>query len=199
MTITFFLIRHAAHDNVGGYLAGRSSGVRLGEAGLAQAARLGARMTRECFDAIYASPRERTQETAFAIASASGGMAVEITEALDEVDFGTWSGNSFETLNSDPLWRQWNTIRSLTRTPGGENMLDVQRRVLSLMEELAVRHDEGAIVLVSHADVIKTAVSHVLGMPIDAWPRFDISPASITTVVSGTWGAKLLTLNEVIS
>ena len=49
----------------------------------------------------------------------------------------------------------------------------------------------------SHADVIKASVSHVLGLPIDAWPRFDIAPASVTTFVVGDWGAKMITLNEV--
>ena len=199
MTTTFFLLRHAAHDDVGRYLAGRSPGVRLGESGLAQAARLGERMGRERFDAIVASPRERTQQTAQAIAEARGGMAIETADALDEVDFGAWSGSDFAALDADPLWRQWNAARSLTRAPGGETMLDVQHRAVGLMEQLAHRYDEGAVALVSHGDVIKAAVSHVLGLPIDAWPRFEIAPASITTVVMGGWGAKVLMLNEVVS
>ena len=198
MTTTFYLVRHAAHDNVGGFLAGRTPGIRLGEAGRAQAARLGQRMEREQFDAIYASPRERTQETAAAIASARG-LPVHTVEELDEVDFGAWSGKTFDVLNTDPAWRQWNTIRSLSRTAGGESMLDVQCRALLLLERLMHDHEGGRIVLVSHADIIKTVASHVLGLPVDAWPRFDIGPASITTIVVGDWGAKLWTLNEVIS
>jgi broad specificity phosphatase PhoE len=199
VTTTFFLVRHAAHDDVGGFLAGRAEGVRLGAAGLAQAARLGARMARETFEAILASPRERTQETAAAIAAACGVDPVERAEELDEIDFGRWSGQSFDALAADPLWRQWNSVRSLTRTPGGETMLDVQGRVLGLMERLRQRHAEGRVVLVSHADVIKAAVMHVLGLSADAWPRFDIGPASITTLVVGDWGARVMTLNEVVA
>ena len=75
-------------------------------------------------------------------------------------------------------------------------MLDVQRRVLSCMERLAKEREGKALVIVSHADVIKAAVCHVMGMPVDGWSRFDIDPASITTVVAGDWGAKLLRLNE---
>nr|WP_210258690.1 MULTISPECIES: histidine phosphatase family protein [unclassified Devosia] len=192
------MVRHAAHDNVGGFLAGRTPGIRLGEAGRAQAARLGQRMASEQFDAIYASPRERTQETAAAIA-AERDLPVHTAPELDEVDFGAWSGKTFDVLNTDPTWRQWNTIRSLSRTAGGESMLDVQRRALTLLERLVAEHENGRLVLVSHADIIKTLVSYVLGLPIDAWPRFDIGPASITTIVVGDWGAKLWTLNEVIS
>jgi broad specificity phosphatase PhoE len=198
VTTTFYLVRHAAHDNVGGFLAGRTPGIRLGEAGRAQAARLGQRMASEQFDAIYASPRERTQQTAQAIAAARQ-LPVHTAQELDEVDFGAWSGKTFDVLNADPAWRQWNTIRSLSRTAGGESMLDVQRRALGLLERLGRDHDGARLVLVSHADIIKTVVSHVLGLPVDAWPRFDIGPASISTIVVGDWGAKLWTLNEVIS
>jgi hypothetical protein len=35
-------------------------------------------------------------------------------------------------------------------------------------------------------------------MPLDAWQRFEISPASITTIIIGDWGAKVLSLNEVV-
>lgn len=197
MTTTFFLLRHAAHDNVGGFLAGRSPGVRLGEDGRAQAARLAERMRRESFDAIYASPRERAAETAAAIAQVAK-VPVERAEALDEIDFGSWSGKDFDTLNTDPAWRRWNELRSLSRTPGGETMLDVERRVFGFMESAAQRFPDGAVVLVSHADVIRAAVGHVLGLAVDLWLRFDIDPGSVTTVIMGEWGARVIALNEVV-
>jgi broad specificity phosphatase PhoE len=197
VTTTFYLIRHAAHDNVGGFLAGRMPGIRLGIDGRAQAERLGERMRRERFDVIIASPRERTQETAQAIGTACG-LPIDTDARLDEVDFGTWAGKDFDTLNQDEHWRRWNAMRSLNRTPTGESMLDVQHRVLAAMAAAEERFPGGRIVLVSHSDPIKTAISHVLGLPIDAWPRFEISPASISLAVIGTWGGKVITLNEVI-
>jgi probable phosphoglycerate mutase len=199
MTTTFFLVRHAAHDNVGGFLAGRSGGVVLGETGLAQAARLAQRMRRERFDAIHASPRERTQETAIAIAGACGFGEIRANPALDEIDFGEWSGRTFEELNDDPDWRRWNEDRSIARTPGGETMLDVQGRVVGCMEALARQHRGGAVVLVSHADIIKAAVCHYLDLPVQGCFRFDVAPASITAIVTGDWGGKLLGLNEVVA
>ncbi|WP_434710391.1 histidine phosphatase family protein [Rhizobium sp. YTUHZ045] len=197
MTATFFLVRHAAHDNVGNFLAGRAAGISLGESGRSQVQRLGERLRREDINEIYTSPRERTRETAVGIASACGLSLPQTDDALDEVNFGNWSGKTFEVLNDDPLWRRWNTTRSLVRTPGGETMLDVQTRIFGLIETLARRGNDRRLALVSHADVIKAAVSHVLGLPIDAWPRFDIAPASVTTVAIGDWGAKVMTLNEV--
>lgn len=200
MTTTFFLLRHAAHDNVGGYLAGRMPGVRLGAAGRAQAERLACRMQKEEFLAVHSSPRERTQETAALVAAARGIERVVVEPELDEVDFGeAWQGKDFDTLNRDPEWRRWNTIRSMARTPAGERMIDVQCRAMTLVERLAAQYAGAALALVSHSEVIKAIVSHVLGLPIDAWTRFDVGPASVTTIVTGDWGAKLLTLNEVVA
>lgn len=199
MTVTFYFVRHAAHDNVGSFLAGRMEGIRLGPAGKAQAERLACRMRREEIDTIYSSPRERTRETAAAIAAACNLGEPQSAQALDEIDFGAWSGQTFQTLNADPEWRRWNMTRSLCRTPGGESMLDVQHRVLLLVETLLRENGAKKIALVSHADVIKAAVSHFLGLPIDAWPRFDIAPASITSIAAGDWGAKVVTVNEFVS
>jgi broad specificity phosphatase PhoE len=198
MTTTFFLVRHAAHDNVGSFLAGRTEGVRLGTAGRAQAARLGERMRRERLAAIHASPRERSQETAEAIASACSLNPVATDDELDEIDFGGWSGKTFAELNELADWRLWNTDRARAPTPAGETMAHVQGRMLACMNRLASRHPEDAVVLVSHADVIKAAVCHILRLPADAGSMFDINPASITAVVSGDWGARILWLNETV-
>jgi broad specificity phosphatase PhoE len=219
MTTKFFFVRHAAHDNVGAYLAGRMEGVRLGPDGLAQARRLGERMRRENFAAIIASPRQRTRETALAISDAAGIGPVKIAGELDEIDFGHWSGRSFDELNSDPAWRAWNDNRGEASTPAGETMAQVQQRVIGFAQRIANASAAGragaakagaakadaakagasrAVVLVSHADVIKAAVCHFLGMPLANLDRFEISPASVTTLVVGEWGSRLYALNETI-
>jgi broad specificity phosphatase PhoE len=197
VTTTFFLLRHAAHDDVGGFLAGRMPGIHLGPAGRAQAERLAARMRREAIVAVHASPRERTQETAAAVAAACGIRRVIVEPELDEVDFGeSWSGRDFATLNADPAWCRWNEHRGLARTPGGERMLDVMARSWNVIERLAGQYADKALALVSHSEVIKAIVSYVLGLPINAWTRFELHPASVSSFVMGDWGVKLLTLNE---
>jgi broad specificity phosphatase PhoE len=198
MTATLFFVRHAAHDNVGSYLAGRMEGVRLGPGGQAQAHRLGERMRRESFAAIVASPRERTRETALAISDAACIGPVKIAEELDEIDFGAWSGRSFDELNADPAWRQWNENRGEASTPAGETMAQVQERVVSFAARIAEAAAGRAVVLVSHADVIKAAVCHFLGVPLANLDKFEISPASVTTIVVGDWGSKLHALNQTV-
>jgi broad specificity phosphatase PhoE len=198
MTTTFFLLRHAAHDHVGSYLAGRSPNVVLGAAGRAQARRLGERMRHEPIAAIFSSPRERTRETAQAVSATCEIGPIELRDELDEVDFGTWSGRTFADLADDPTWRLWNSDRASAVTPAGESMRDVQRRIWESMEQIAQKRRGSAVALVSHADVIKAAICKVLGLSTGCCSRFDIDPASISVVVTGSWGSKLLRLNEAV-
>lgn len=198
MTTTFLLVRHAVHDKVGKILCGRMPGVSLGTLGRVQAARLAERLANENVAAVLTSPLERAQETAEPIA-ARLKRPPEICEAINEIDFGTWTGMSFEALESDPRWPSWNAARSVSRPPEGETMLEAQARIIKAMEQLRSLHSGRSVVLVSHGDVIKAALLYHLGMPIDGYTRFEIDPASISTVVVGDWGSKVLHLNEVIA
>ena len=195
MTTRIYLVRHAAHDNVGGYLAGRTPGIALGEAGRAQARRLGKRMSRERIDIIQSSPVQRTRETAQAIADLAR-REVEVAAALEEIDFGAWSGRTFEDLNTDEHWRRWNAARSITATPAGETMLGLQHRVWSHVLAMVAAHAGANIVMVSHADPIRAALAVVMGISLDRLPSFDIAPASISIVDFDPWGATVRLVNE---
>ncbi len=198
VTTTFHLVRHAAHDRVGSVLCGRMPGVSLGELGREQAQRLSRRFANESIAAVQSSPLERARETAEPIA-ARLGQSVAINEGITEIDFGAWSGRGFGDLDGDPAWTAWNGARSVSRPPGGESMLEAQTRVVRAMEVLREAHRDGAVVLVSHSDVIKAALLYHLGLSLDAYPRIEIEPASVSTLVVGDWGAKVMRLNEVVA
>jgi broad specificity phosphatase PhoE len=192
----FFLVRHAAHELVDRVLCGRMPGVNLGEEGRAQAGRVAQRLARERVAAIHTSPLERARETAAPI-SEKLDLTPEICEAITEIDIGEWAGKDFVALQQDPHWASWNNARSVTRPPGGETMLEVQARVIEHLERVRGSHPDQGVVLVSHGDVIKACLLYCLGMPIDGYRLFDISPASISTLAIGDWGAKVLSMNEV--
>ena len=192
---TFLLVRHAVHDRVDRVLCGRMPGVTLGSEGRAQADRIAARLSGEAIAAVQSSPRERARETAEPVA-ARLGLGVEVSDALDEIEMGEWTGKPFDELRDDPRWNLWNSARSVTRAPGGETMLEAQARLLAHAEALRTRFPNGAIALVTHADVIKAALAYWLGLSLDALHRFEIAPASISRAVVGDWGAKVLSLNE---
>ena len=95
------LIRHADTAAIGQVLWGRKPGLSLSDAGTAQARRLATRLRWVPLAAIYASPRERAQQTARPLALVHRLPIVEAGE-LDEVDFGDWSGLRFEELDARP-------------------------------------------------------------------------------------------------
>lgn len=192
---TFLLVRHAAHDNLGAWLAGRSHGVTLGPEGRAQAARLGSRLAKDPISMIVSSPRERAQETAQALARGRG-LDVATEDALDEIDFGAWSGRSFDDLNGDPEWRRWNDARLVARTPAGDGMARAQARIVELLLRLEAQVGAAMIALVTHAEPIRAAILYVLGGSLDAWARIDIAPASVSRLVMDARGARLLSVNE---
>jgi probable phosphoglycerate mutase len=198
VTTTFYLVRHAAHDRVGTVLCGRIPGIRLGALGLGQACLLADRLANENVAVVQSSGLERAFETAKPIAQRVG-LDVEIADAIMEIDFGAWSGIAFADLANDPRWDVWNRARHVGRPPGGETMLEAQTRIVAHLEYLRDLHRGRSVVLVSHGDVIKAALLYHLGLPIDAYARFDIDPASISTLAVGDWGSKVIRMNEVVA
>ena len=196
MAATILLIRHAAHVHLDRRLSGRMPGVSLSDTGREQAHALGLCLAAERIDRVECSPLERTRDTAAAIASACELAAPEPVEALVEIDMGEWTGVAFEDLDGDPDWDRWNTERATARIPGGESMAEAQARIAGYLARTAATHDGEVVAAVTHSDMIRAAVAHVLGLSLDNLLRFEIGPASVTRIVAGDWGAKLLSLNE---
>jgi broad specificity phosphatase PhoE len=119
-----------------------------------------------------------------------------VEDGLDELDFGDWTGLGFDALEGEPLWQQWNEARGTARPPNGESMAEAVARAASTLERLAQDHDGESIVAVSHCDIIRGLVAHYLGLPLDNLLRFDIDPASVSRLVLGAWGARIVNLNE---
>ena len=195
MTTTILLVRHGSHDRLGKVLCGRMAGVRLSEGGRDEAARLGARLAHGPLEAVYSSPLERTQETAAAVAAASN-LPVQLDDDLNELDFGNWAGLGFDDLNSEPDWSRWNRLRQHARPPGGETMLEAQARVVRFLHRAHERHGEAVVAAVSHGDMIKAALAFALGLSLEFYARFEVSPASVSRLVMGEWGVKVWSLNE---
>lgn len=185
---TFFLIRHAQCDGVGEVLWGRQSDVHLNDEGRTAAWLLAERVTEHRLDAIYSSPLERAVETAEKIARRSGIDSVSISEPLNELDFGDWTGASVDSLAGDPVWTDFNTVRDQTPIPGGESILDVQVRIADELKRLALKHENGNVAIVSHADVIRMALAYFVGLDLHRLQQIDIAPCSVTMLqVTGTY------------
>ena len=197
MTV-FYLVRHGANDFIGnGKLAGWLPGIHLNETGAAQAHALAEILKSAKLRAVYASPLERTMETAEPIA-ASHGLDVEPRPGIGEVKYGRWQGQSLKVLRRRKLWPTVQRAPSLARFPDGESIPEAQARIVAELEAYRAEHKspKSAVVCVSHADIIKLAIAHYIGLPLDLYQRLIIEPASISILIVHDGQTRLARLND---
>jgi probable phosphoglycerate mutase len=116
---------------------------------------------------------------------------------LVEVDYGAWTGRDFATFGDDAAWRAWNAARGVAGVPGGETFAAVQGRAMTTALSLAALHgDDARVVAVSHADVVRAVVGHVLGIAPELQGRLEIEPASVSEVEFVPWGARVIRVND---
>jgi broad specificity phosphatase PhoE len=193
MTTTALLIRHGHVDAIGRRLVGRLPGITLSTSGLSEVERLRRNLALP-LDAVYSSPLERARQTAAPLA-ADRNLEPMPLDGLTEVDFGDWTGLTFDELDRLPAWHLFNARRSIAPVPNGEPAAQVQTRILGVLDQLATRHAGETFAVVSHADVIRAAVLHYAAIPLDDFQRIQIDTASVTAVdVTAT--PQLLAINR---
>ena len=189
-------VRHGQTPTTGSVLPGRAPGLHLAPEGEAQARRVAERLAAlGRVRAVYASPLERTVETAAPIARAYG-LRVRRSPGLIECDFGRWTGRKLQNLRRR---REWTTVQrhpSGFRFPGGESFAEMQSRALDAVASITTRHRGETVVAVSHADVIKAVAAAAAGTPLDLFQRIVISPCSVTAIAYHPAGPMLLTVNN---
>ena len=193
---TLVLVRHATTAATGKRLGGWTPGVDLDENGEAQAREAAERLAGLPVRAVYASPLERTQQTARILAKPHG-LRVRTRRGIGEVDYGDWTDRPLGQLRRRKEWVVIQSTPSRFTFPGGESIRGAQLRAVDATEELAASHPDETILVVSHADVIKAVVAHHLGMPLDTFQRIAIAPASATVLQLPERGhPMLLRLND---
>jgi len=188
---TVFLARHGSHAEVGQILSGRSD-IGLSERGRAEARRLADRLQDVPLARIFSSPRRRTRETASIVAERHD-CDVESADALDEIDFGAWTGRTFAELAPDPDWRGWNEARATAATPAGDTMAAATRRAVDHIQSI---EESGPVLCVSHCDIIRGVAAHYLGLSHDRLLAFDCDPASLSALALDGDRGRVVTLNE---
>jgi probable phosphomutase (TIGR03848 family) len=193
---TLLLIRHGENDFVGRRLAGHLPGVHLNARGIHQAEAIAAMLRQEPVIAIYASPLDRTMETAEPLAR---DLYLPITpdSGLAEVNFGDWQGKAISYLKRLKLWKAVQKTPSQVRFPNGESFSEAQARVVAALEAINAAHGEKErVACFSHSDIIRLAVAHYLDMPLDSFQRLTINPASITRLHLYNGSVVLLQVNQ---
>jgi probable phosphoglycerate mutase len=178
---TLLLVRHGKAEFKPGHLYGWTPGVHLSAEGRDEVKKLAERMESLRFTAVYSSPLERAVETAEAIMDGRR-QEIRIAEGLGEVKYGKWQGKAYKTLMKTPLWRTVQLTPSQVTFPGGESLMELQRRGVAAIEEIRAKHKKGLILAVSHADMIKAVCAHYLGMHLDLFQRLNVDTASVTAI-----------------
>jgi broad specificity phosphatase PhoE len=190
----FHLLRHG-EPTVFGRINGRLPGVGLSARGRDEIAAVAARLAGETIDAIYASPLQRTRETAEILADRLG-LPIQYREDVIEIDFGEWTGLTADEIRKDQRWQMWSNCRSIAAVPEGESWRQVQDRVVGALFDLHRLHPRQSVVLVSHGDVIRAALLFALGMPLDFCSRIEVALASVSTIRLDDAGIRVVALND---
>lgn len=189
------LVRHGQTPTTGARLPGRAPGLHLADEGRRQAeavARRLAALRRPA--AVYASPLERARETAAPIARVHG-LGVRVDRGLADCDTGAWTGRSLHALRRRKEWAAVQRHPSGFRFPGGESFMEMLARMAEALTRMVERHRGRTVVAVSHADPIKAAVAHALGLHLDHFQRIAVAPASVTVIAYRREGPTVLTVN----
>lgn len=192
------LIRHGENDFVkSSKLPGHLPGIHLNERGRQQAASLAEALSDVPIRAVYSSPLERALETAEPIATLHG-LKIETESDLADADVGKWQGRSLKALRLTNAWKIVQRAPSRFHFPQGESFMELQARIVSVLERIIRKHNKprDIIAVVYHADPIKLAVAHFLGLPLDHFQRLSCDTGSMTALYVNEMGANLLKLNQ---
>lgn len=190
------LVRHGQTPTTGKLLPGRAPGLHLADSGNEQASAVAARIAElPRVDAIYASPLERTRQTAAPIGKILK-QRVQIDKGLLECDFGDWTGKELSALMKLPEWSTVQRAPSTFRFPNGESFTEMQTRIVSALDRIRAAHPGGVVVCVSHADPIKAAIAHAMGTHLDLFQRIVVSTCSVSAISYSNAGPVVLTVNS---
>jgi probable phosphoglycerate mutase len=195
---TVLFVRHGQTATTGTVLPGRAPGLHLSDTGRQQADAVAERIATANgkIGAIYASPLERTKETAAPIAKRLG-LRVRVERDLLECDFGEWTGKQLKALMKLPEWHTVQRYPTGFRFPGGESFPEMQARIERAVDRMRERHPGETVIAVSHADPIKALVAAAVGTHLDLFQRIVISPCSVTAITFGAGGPTVLGVNSV--
>ena len=200
MKTRVFLVRHgatvlSAEDRFAG-----ATNVELSEAGREQAQALSRRLADQPIAAFYASPLDRTMETA-RILAAPHDRAVEPDAGFLEINHGVWEGltrQEAETKFGD-MYVKWEEDPYNFAPEGGETGLAVTARAMPALLQAVRAHAGKTICVVSHKATIRLLLGAILGFDARRYrDHLDLNPASLTILdFRDAMSARLTLFNDV--
>lgn len=178
---SFVLMRHGQTEwNREGRIMGRLP-IPLNAEGVAQCR--GAVHLLRCLDVrrVETSPLVRARQTAEIVARELQ-LAIDSDEGLSEVDFGEWSGRAYAEVLGTEEYRRYAADPLHCPPPRGESLIAVQRRGLGALRRALERSDGQVVLIVSHGDLIRSVLCHLLACPLGEYRRIGVDNCAATAV-----------------
>ena len=192
-----YLVRHGETEwNRMAKTQGRMD-ISLSETGYAQAGRLAERLLPESITAIYSSDLKRAYNTARVLAD---GLKVDVnvSAGLREMDFGCWEGMDFESIKKEysHIHRLWIKSPNKAKIPGGEELIEVQSRSISVTHGILALHKGERVALVSHGITLKCLIFGLLGIDLGNLSKIRLDNCSVSIIEFRNDRYVLDTLND---
>jgi alpha-ribazole phosphatase len=192
------LVRHGETEFQSSQRYWGKTDVALGAAGLRQAEALRDRLAAEKIDFVYSSDLKRAAVTARTIASVHN-LKVTGCPELREIDFGEIEGLNFDEISSrhPEVARMW-IERSIELVyPGGESVVQLDKRVAEFKDRLDKHAPGDTILVVAHSGVLRSLVCQLLDLELKHRWNLRVDLASLSVVETYSEGSILCLLNDV--
>ena len=191
-----WLIRHAEVEPRYHSIFGGRIDMDLSDRGRDQAAALADYLRGKPLSALYASPMRRVQQTLAPIL-ARQELKTTVLSELREVDFGDWTGLSWEEVRSKfgVSAFEWLTQLECNGIANAECAKDLRARLEPCLRQVLNRHHGEQVAILCHGGVIRMLLSILLNWPFPTFAPVEIDYASITQVQWAPTRVRLELLN----
>jgi probable phosphoglycerate mutase len=177
------LMRHGqAENNVNRILVGRHIESHLTDYGRQQVEDTARYLQNVPIEKVYVSPVTRTVETA-KIVSKILGISYEIDERLYEIELGKLAGMNYDDIidkYGNLFLKFYAGADSMLSNYGVESFTAVKRRIKDLMDEIKETEHDKNVLMITHLDPIKAAISVLLDLKPEALFHWHIRNAALT-------------------
>lgn len=197
MTNTIYIVRHGQTEwNLLGKTQGHGNS-DLTPKGIEQAELLADSMTKYPIDYIYSSDLGRAYQTAEIIGNKLS-IEVEKTEALREMNFGTWEGRIIkDIIEEDPeLYKMWRNEPHLAKIPQGETLSQIKERTDAFIKEINEKYDGKHIVLVTHSLCARITLLSFLDSDVKNIYRINQANTALNIIELRDYGPVVMKMND---
>ncbi|MFA5524889.1 MAG: histidine phosphatase family protein [Tissierellales bacterium] len=192
-----YLVRHGESEwNILNKVQGQNN-TNLTDKGREQAQKIGHRLIEEKIDTIFSSDLNRALDTAKIIGQILG-LKVKSFEELREKKFGVWEGLTkqeiIDKFNNEHII--WMTEPHKLNLPNAENIVDLQERLLNVVNILIKDNENKNILIVSHGASIKALILGLLGIDISLYNKLTISNTSLSIIEYRDFSPVIRVLND---